>query len=126
MKRFALDVCRTGVLLVASVFCSVSQAQNTQGIHSDLLKKALAESAKGNCSKEIMSPMLLGACQQQMPGLGNQLAQRGKIVSTEFMGMQQSGMGPAEVYRVNFESGSMMWMINTGPDGKIVVLWSGG
>jgi hypothetical protein len=126
MQRFALNACQSAVLLAASVFCSVSHAQDSQGIHSNLLKKVLAESAKGNCSKEMMSPMLLGACQQQMPGLGNQLAQRGKIVGTEFMGMQQSGMGPAEVYRVNFESGSMMWMINTGPDGKILVLWSGG
>lgn len=54
------------------------------------------------------------------------LASKGAITKTEFMGMQASAMGPAEVYKVTFASGTMMWMINTGPDGKIMVLWTPG
>lgn len=94
--------------------------------HDSLLKQVLEESAKGNCPDSLMSPMLRGACQTQMPGMGQALAAKGPIVKTEFMGMQQSQMGPAEVYKVTFRAGTMMWMINTGPDGKILVLWSPG
>lgn len=94
--------------------------------HAGLLKQVLGESAKGNCPASLMSPMLRGACESQMPGMGQALAARGAISKTEFMGMQQSQMGPAEVYKVIFGTGTMMWMINTGPDGKILVLWSPG
>jgi hypothetical protein len=106
--------------LAATVF--PAQAQQ----HSDLLKKALTAAAKGQCPAEIMSPLLRGTCENQMPGMGQTLAQKGSIKSTEFLGTQQSAMGPAEVHRVVFSQGSMIWMINTGSDGKIVVLWSGG
>jgi hypothetical protein len=108
--------------LVALACADTAHAQQ----HTGLLKQVLGESAKGNCPASLMSPMLLGACQSQMPGMGQALAARGAISKTEFMGMQQSQMGPAEVYKVTFGTGTMMWMINTGPDGKILVLWSPG
>jgi len=105
-------------------FAGVGTAYAQQ--HADLLKQVLAESAKGNCPESLMSPMLRGACQNQMPNMKQALSAKGSITKTEFMGMQASQMGPAEVYKVTFSSGSMMWMINTGPDGKILVLWAPG
>jgi hypothetical protein len=108
--------------LVATVGMGTANAQQ----HADLLKQVLAENAKGNCPASLMSPLLKGACETQMPAMGQTLAAKGSVTKTEFMGMQQSQMGPAEVYKVTFSAGTMMWMINTGPDGKILVLWSPG
>ncbi|SHM72752.1 hypothetical protein [Rhizobacter sp. OV335] len=112
----------TPFVLVALAGIGAAQAQQ----HAELLKQALVESAKGNCPPSLMSPMLRGACESQMPNLKQMLAAKGSITGTEFMGMQASQMGPAEVHKVNFTSGTMMWMINTGPDGKILVLWTPG
>lgn len=121
MKMGYITAC-AAVGLLAALGTGTVRAQQ----HADLLKQALAESAKGNCPSSLMSPMLLGACQNSMPGMGQALAAKGSITKTEFMGMQASQIGPAEVYKVTFSAGAMMWMINTGPDGKIQVLWSPG
>ncbi|USX26048.1 hypothetical protein NHH73_26365 [Oxalobacteraceae bacterium OTU3CINTB1] len=110
------------VAIAANTIAGSVFAQGT-GMHADLLKRALAESSKGKCSPDIMSPMLRGACEQQMPGMSQMLTNKGTVLSVEFMGTQTSGMGPAEVYKVKFSAGTMMWMINTGPDGKILVFW---
>ena len=111
-------------LTVVGLVSIAGTAQAQQ--NADLLKQVLAESAKGNCPKSLMNAMLRGACESQMPNMGQQLAAKGHITKTEFMGMQPSGMGPAEVYKVTFSAGVMMWMINTDADGKIQVLWSPG
>ena len=121
MKRNFIASCMaTGLIAINGM--SAAHAQQ----HAGLLKQAIVESAKGNCPASLMSPMLLGACQSQMPGMGQALAAKGAISKTEFMGMQASQMGPAEVYKVTFSTGTMMWMINSGPDGKILVLWTPG
>lgn len=112
--------------VIAAVMGATGMGQVHAQQHEALLKQVLGESAKGNCPASIMSPMLRGACESQMPGMSQALSSKGKISKAEFMGMQQSQMGPAEVYKVTFSAGTMMWMINTGPDGKIVVLWSPG
>ena len=119
-KRFIAACFATG--LVATVGIGTANAQQ----HADLLKQVLEESAKGNCPASLMSPLLRGTCESQMPGMGQALTVKGSITKTEFMGMQQSPMGPAEVYKVTFAAGTMMWMISTGSDGKILVLWSPG
>lgn len=113
---------------VAAAFALAAMPGFSQesGMHGELLKRALTESAKGKCPAEIMSPMLRGACEQQMPAMGQALASKGAIVDVEYVGTQGSQMGPAEVYKVKFSAGNMMWMINTGPDGKIMVLFSPG
>lgn len=121
MTKISIAACLTAGLL-ATAGMSTARAQQ----HANLLKQVLTDSAQGNCSASLMSPMLLGACQSAMPGMGQALAAKGAISKTEFIGMQASQMGPAEVYKVNFSTGTMMWMINTGPDGKILVLWSPG
>lgn len=122
MKNGSIAGCWfTGI--VASLGMGAVNAQQ----HAGLLKQVLSESAKGNCPATLMSPMLKGTCESQMPGMSQALSAKGSINKTEFMGIQQSALGPAEVYKVTFSQGAtMMWMINTGPDGKILVLWSPG
>jgi hypothetical protein len=95
------------------------------GKNGALLTQVLMASAQGECPTGLMAPTLVGACRQQMPGMGQRLLSLGAIQSAEFLGTQQTQMGPAEVYLVTFQSGKMTWMINTQPDGKILVLWSG-
>lgn len=114
--------------LIATVLAiaAIPGFSQESGMHAELLKRALTASANGKCPAEIMSPMLRGACEQQMPGMGQALASKGSIEKVEFVGIQASQMGPAEVYKVKFTAGNMMWMINTGPDGKILVLFSPG
>lgn len=108
------------------VFIPVHVLAQNDGRHKDLLIQALRSSASGNCPATIMSPMLQDACERQMPNMANSLRQLGSIKSAAYRGEQQSANGLAEVYRVTFERGTMTWMINTGQDGKIFVLWSGG
>jgi len=111
----------------ASVSCvTLGVAAQQSGQNQQLLVQALEASAQGECPESIMSPLLVDACEQQMPTLGSSLAQLGEIRDTKYRGVQQTQAGPAEVYRVVFQNGQMTWMINTGSDGKIVVLWSPG
>jgi len=106
---------------VATIGIGTSHAQQ----HDGLLKQVLGEIAKGKCPASLMSPLMRGTCETQMPRFAETLAAKGAIKATEFMGMQATpAMGPAEVFKVTFSAGTMMWMINTGPDGKILVLWS--
>ena len=117
-----MKFCLSATLIAVAASPCVAQSG---GRHKELLIQALTASASGSCPPEIMSTMLVDACEQQMPSLGAMLKQRGKIQGATYRGDQVSNAGPAEVYRVQFSQGSMTWMINTGPDGKIVVLWSG-
>jgi hypothetical protein len=92
-----------------------------------VLKKALNEAAEGKCPPSLMSPLLLDACEKQMPAMGANIKQRGSITSVEFKGVQQTPSGPTDAYRVKFSGGtSMLWLISVGSDDKILVLWSGG
>jgi hypothetical protein len=116
-----------GALIALGLALSSGNAlAQTDGKLGKLLEQALTAAAKGQCPPSIMSPMLRGTCEQQMPQMGQNLAQMGPITNTEFLGVQPTPMGQAEVYRVNFQSNQMMWMINQGTDGKIMVLWSPG
>lgn len=94
--------------------------------YEDLLIEALEAAANEECPDSIMSPMLLDACEQQMPGIGRRIASLGPIQEARYRGTQPTQMGPAEVYGVHFQHGRMTWMINTGTDGKILVFWTPG
>lgn len=120
MKKKSIATC-TAAGFVAIIGIGTAHAQQ----HAGLLKQVLGETAKGNCPASLMSPLLRGTCETQMPGFAQSVAAKGEIKATEFMGMQATAVfGPAEVYKVTFSAGTMMWMINTGPDGKIMVLFS--
>lgn len=90
------------------------------------LIQALTDSARGKCSEEIMSPLLLDACEQQADANRHMLAPLGKIVSAKYLGIQEMPGGKAEAYRVSFEHGSMMWVASLDGAGKLLVLWSNG
>lgn len=96
------------------------------GQYQALLVEALEASANGECPESIMSLMLVDVCEQQMPMLAQSLSRLGDIREARYRGLQETESGPTEVYRVIFSKGQMTWMINTGPDGKILVLWSPG
>jgi hypothetical protein len=125
MKR-AVRSALAMVLAVGSLLMPIQGRAQTTGTNANLLQQALMAAAQGQCPDDIMSPLLKGTCEQQMAMMGQLLSQKGKISRTEFLGTQHTQMGMAEVYRVHFSSGQMIWMINTGPDGKIVVLFSPG
>lgn len=112
------------VILALGIPSSGYALEDTEGANSELLEQALTAAAQGECPSEIMSPMLRGACEQQMPRMGRQLSRLGEIESIEYMGIQQTPSGPAEVYKVQYTQSSHMWMISSGPDGKAVILWS--
>lgn len=118
-----MRILATGSLFAALVFASDAVAQQ----HEDLLIEALEAAAYGECSASIMSPMLLDACERQMPGMGRNIASLGPIQDARYLGDQELPTGElVEVYAVHFQRGRMTWAINTGRDGKIFVLWSPG
>lgn len=119
-------MCAIGINAVLALTTTLALAQSNGGTYKNLLVRALEAAAGGNCPDDIMSPLLQDTCERQMPQMANTLDGLGKIKDTVFKGNQQTPSGPAEVYRVRFERGTMTWVINTGSDGKIVVLWSGG
>ena len=98
------------------------------GKNEAILRQALEASARGECPADIMSPSLHDACMQQMPALGEDAKAFGAIQSIAYLGMKAPGPGapPVENYRVTFAHGALNWLINTGADGKIAFLWSGG
>ena len=111
------------IVLFALLPASVVWSQELDGV----LKKALGFVANGQCPSSLMSPLLVDACEKNMPGFGSNIKQRGTVSGVEFKGIQQTQMGPADAYRVKFSGGtSMMWLISVGSDDKIIVLWSGG
>lgn|GEM_PF-5176463 len=105
---------------------SSAQPDAGGGKHRDLLVSALQASAQGKCPAEIMGAMLRSACEAQAPRMVEMFAKSGKLDGAKYMGNQPTANGDAEVYLVSFENAKMTWLINTGADGKILVLWSGG
>ena len=112
----------TALLLSTSTIAMAQQG----GRHQDLLRKAIEATARGECPGELMTPLLVSACEDQQPRMGQRITSLGNIKSFKFMGVQTSQMGPAEVYRVSHERGTMTWMINTDSQGKILVFWTPG
>lgn len=126
MKLKTLPAAATALAIIAAT-AGAAFAQTQTGKHEDLLRQTLKASQGGDCPAALMAPTLRGACLQQMPAMGEQLKSRGDIASLEFLGTQTGPSGPVEVYLVSFANKtSMTWIINTAPDGKALVLWSGG
>lgn len=116
------------IYIFATVLISIlaKDALGAEGDKEGIIKEALTAAAGGNCPAKIMSPMLRGTCEAQMPNMATQLSARGTITKIEYMGLQPTAVGPTEVYRVFDAKGSMMWMVSVGSDGKLVTLWSPG
>lgn len=92
----------------------------------DKMIQALTAAAEGSCSEEIMSPLLLDACEQQADANQRMLAPLGEISGAKYLGIQEMPGGKAEAYRVSFERGSMVWVASLDGSGKLLVLWSNG
>ncbi len=108
------------------LFTSTAASAEQDGRHHDLLRNAIEAAGRGECPETLMTPLLIGACEDQQPGIGQRISSLGKIRKLRFMGIQNSQMGPAEVYRVTHERGTMTWMINTDGNGKILVFYTPG
>ena len=126
MIRLRTLVTGSVVALLGLIGSSATTAASSEGQYKDLLIRVLTANARGECPGDLMSVLLQDACERQMPNMKPQFDRLGKLQSARYRGIQQSQGGPAEVYRVSFENGEMTWMINTGPDGKILVLFSPG
>lgn len=89
--------------------------------------QALEASADGQCAEDIMSPMLLDACEQQITQNKKLLGPLGSIIEANYRGVQDFGNGQkAEAYRVKFQGGTMMWFASLDSEGQLLVLWSNG
>jgi hypothetical protein len=126
MAMFRSYVMTTATSLALAALCGPSAAQESQASKAKMTE-ALAASARGECAENIMSPLLLDACEQQITANRRILAPLGGILDARFMGMQDMGNGmKAEAYRVNFERGTMMWFSSLDSAGKLLVMWSNG
>lgn len=113
-------------LLVSATFWGGALAQNTTPQLEPLLRKTLNSIQAGSPNYSDMEPMLADQVEQQISPIRQRLTQLGSMRSIEFRGIQSTPSGPAEYYRVRYENGQMVWIINLTPSKKIGVLWSPG
>jgi hypothetical protein len=91
-------------------------------LQDDLLN-TIAEVTNGTCP-QTMSPLLMGGCMSQQPRAGELARARGKINNIRYLGKEQTPMGEAEVYLINYERGlPMTFMIGRGTQ-NITIFWS--
>lgn len=121
-----INIVAIAVSIVFATISSLAAAQQSQAAKEKMIE-ALTASAKGECAENIMSPLLLDACESQISANRKMLSPLGKIKEAKFLGMQEMGNSlTAEAYRVEFEQGSMLWMASLDGAGKLLVLWSNG
>lgn len=89
-----------------------------------LVRRALIASAAGRCPESVMGPLLRTACEQQMPGMGENLAARGEIMAVRYEGQQETPTGPLSIYTVNYADSQMTWMVSKSRDGKLATFFS--
>jgi hypothetical protein len=59
--------------------------------------------------------------------MGARLSALGAIRKVNYLGTQALPNGqPAEVYSIQFANGTTTWMAQSGPDGKLTILWTPG
>jgi hypothetical protein len=125
--------------MLSPLFCAVPLLVLLIGVQSEAqvdpqggklrtkLTDALSETAKGNCSEDLLAPMVLDACEQQLSRMKPMLESLGPIKNVRYRGLDQLPNGvQVEVYRVVFTSGQMTWVVAAGPNGKLTVLWTQG
>jgi len=110
--------------IVHGVAWSPSVLAGDAGSHEALLVQALFANAAGECPAILMANDMKADCDRQLPAFKETLVKLGALRATSFQGTRALESGPAEVYRVSFEHGDMIWMIGTQDDGKIRVLWA--
>jgi hypothetical protein len=96
-----------------------------EGVLKEKLVRALDAIASGTCPADLMSPLLLDACEKQLPQMQARLTSLGSIKEAQFRGIEQFPNGlEAEAYKVVFEKGALTWFVGAAPNGKLNTLWS--
>jgi hypothetical protein len=98
------------------------QVGSEQAIEIALLRRALTQTALGECPADVMGAMLRNACEQQQPNIGNVLRAKGDILGIQYVGAQTVANGSQDVFAVSFQSGKMTWMLSKSADGKLFTL----
>ena len=115
------------VLVVALGSTFGFAADGPQEAIKEKMLEALRLTAQGSCSEELMSPILLDACEEQLPANQKMLSSRGEIKGARYRGVQELPNGmKANAYRVDFEKGSMTWFASLDSEGKLLILFSSG
>lgn len=93
----------------------------------DKIIEVLEANRKGDCPDDLMAPILLDICEQQVQMMKRRLSQLGGTKRAEYKGVEtlQNGV-EAEVYKIYFEKGTMMWMATEDGEGKLNFMWSPG
>lgn len=108
-------------VLLGLVSASTAQEPSSRG---GLLLSAIRAVANGQCQPDRMSDALLRACNEALPSMQLRLSTLGEPLEIIYKGTQATPAGYADVFIVHFERGYMSWIIGTGPDGHINVLWT--
>jgi hypothetical protein len=95
-----------GIALVASAYAA-------GGKYEGLLLQALMASAAGECPASLMRDELKQSCDSQLPDLKDKFARLGAFKGITFQSTRPLDGGPAEVYKVSFEHGEWIWVLNS-------------
>jgi hypothetical protein len=101
-----------GIVLFSSAFAD-------GGRYGGLLLQVLMANAAGECPVSLMRDELKESCDSQLPDLKDKFAKLGPFKGIRLQSTRQVDGGPAEVYKVSFEHGDWIWVLNTQSDGKI-------
>jgi hypothetical protein len=112
---------------------STISGDGKEGRYGSKVLQALREMQQGHCSPEFISPITIELCEQQLAIVGEKLRSLGKPISSTYRGIQRwprTDGSPeviaTEVYRVQFEQGTMTWAVSEGPDGKFAIFFTNG
>ena len=112
--------------LVLCLFTAPATLFAKDGI-GDKIVKVLEANRTGDCPDDLMAPILLDICEQQVHIMKKWLADLGATKRAEYKGIEKLPNGAqAEVYKIHFENGTMMWMGTVDSDGKLNFMWSPG
>jgi hypothetical protein len=120
-KRFIVLGCLVLCMLTAPATLAA------EGGIGDKIVKVLEANRTGDCPEDLMAPILLDICEQQVHIMKKRLADLGATKRAEYKGVEKLPNGAqAEVYKIHFENGTMMWMGTQDSDGRLNFMWSPG
>jgi hypothetical protein len=112
--------------LVVLCLCAGPALFAEDGI-AEKIVEVLETNRSGECPEHLMAPILLDICEQQVSMMQRRLEQLGDIKRTQYRGKEKLANGvEAEVYKVYFENGTMIWAATEDSDGKLNFMWSPG
>ena len=118
------------VLLSVALFAVIVFAATASAESGKLEGKVVAvikANAAGKCPADLLGPVLLDQCEQQIDRIQARLSSLGSIEEVQYKGIDQLPNGmEVEVYKVSFQKGHMLWLAAGGGNGKLNYLWSPG